>query len=62
MQFLDFNPKTSDYKMAQQTVHFLYHMVQTVQGSKYGTVPSNTVQLAGLPFSAPPPPLFFSYE
>ena len=44
MQFLDFNPKTSDYK----TVHFLYHMVQTVQGSKYGTVPSNTVQLAGL--------------
>ena len=30
-------------------VHFLYHKVQTIQGSKYGTVPSNTVPLVGLP-------------
>ena len=34
--------------MLRKKVHFLSCKVQTVQGSKYGTVPSNTVQLAGL--------------
>ena len=31
-----------------KVVHFQYHKEQTVQGSKYGSVPSSTVQLAGL--------------
>ena len=34
--------------MSKKLVHFQYHKVQTVQGSKYGIVPSNTVQLADL--------------
>ena len=45
--------KILDNFTAQKTVHCLYHKVHPVQGPKYGTVPSNTVHLAGLPIKGP---------
>ena len=47
MPFLNLG-KMFDIFCTQKTVHFKFCMVQMVQGTKYGTVPLNTVQLAGL--------------